>query len=470
MKSASILIVDDEEKTRRILQINLQNSYNLHLAGNGRDALKILQSNTIDIVLTDLKMPEIDGTEVLKEVQKSVHPIPVIIMTAYGTIENAVAMMKHGAFDYIVKPVNLDQIDVALNRALQHVKLIQENAQLRSQLRSIEALSNILTANEKMQEVLKSVEQVASTNYTVLIEGETGTGKELIARAVHNSSPRATQAFIAVNCGAIPHELLESEFFGSERGAFTGANARRIGKFEQANHGTIFLDEIGELPLDLQVKLLRAIEEQVIVRVGGSEKVSLDFRIVAATNRKLKFEVEANRFRSDLYYRLNVVNIQLPPLRERSEDIPLLAQHFLLKHRQSVGKNQKGFETNTLTYLKAHQWPGNVRELENIVVRSMVSAQSEYIGIDELPSDFHLQSAGESDMIPSSYQDFLAMKKQLKEEYIKKIEKDFILEGLRNNHWNVSQTSRALSMDRRLLQNMMKDLGLKTPENDSLEE
>lgn len=469
MKNVSLLIVDDEEKTRRILQINLQKSYILHLAGNGREALKILLSNTIDIVLTDLKMPDIDGTEVLKEVQKNVHPIPVIIMTAYGTIENAVAMMKHGAFDYIVKPVNLDQLDVALNRAVQHVKLIQENTQLRTQLRAIEAMSNILTANAKMQEVLKSVEQVASTNYSVLIEGETGTGKELIAHAVHNSSPRASQAFIAVNCGAIPRELLESEFFGSERGAFTGAHTRHIGKFEQANHGTLFLDEIGELPLDLQVKLLRAIEEQVIVRVGGSEKITLDFRIVAATNRKLKYEVEANRFRSDLYYRLNVVNIHLPPLRERSEDIPLLAQHFLLKHRQSVGKNQKGFEPNTLTYLKAHHWPGNVRELENIVVRSMVSAQSEYIGIDELPSDFHLQTADESDTVPSSYQDFLTIKKKLKEEYMKEIEKTFILEGLRNNHWNVSHTARALGMDRRLLQNMMKDLGLKTTASDSEE-
>jgi DNA-binding NtrC family response regulator len=469
MKNVSLLIVDDEEKTRRILQINLQKSYTLHLAGNGREALKILQSNTIDIVLTDLKMPDIDGTEVLREAQKNVHPIPVIIMTAYGTIENAVAMMKHGAFDYIVKPVNLDQLDAALHRAVQHVQLIQENIQLRTQLRAIEAMSNILTANAKMQEVLKSVEQVASTNYSVLIEGETGTGKELIAHAVHKSSPRAAQAFIAVNCGAIPRELLESEFFGSERGAFTGAHNRHIGKFEQANHGTLFLDEIGELPLDLQVKLLRAIEEQVIVRVGGSEKITLDFRIVAATNRKLKVEVEANRFRSDLYYRLNVVNIHLPPLRERTEDIPLLAQHFLLKHRHSVGKNQKGFEPNTLMYLKAHHWPGNVRELENIVVRSMVSAQSEYIGIDELPSDFHLQTADESNSAPSSYQDFLTIKKKLKEEYMKEIERTFILEGLRNNHWNVSHTARALGMDRRLLQNMMKDLGLKTTASESEE-
>ncbi len=470
MINASILIADDEEKTRRILQINLQDSYTLHLAKSGHEALSIVRSQPIDVILTDLKMPDIDGTEVLLEVQKIARSIPVIIMTAYGTIENAVAMIKQGAFDYIVKPVNLDHLDLALNRALQHAKLIRENDQLRTQLRSIEAMSNILTTNAKMQEILKTIGHVAVTNYTVLIEGETGTGKELIARAIHNASARSSEVFIAVNCGAIPRELLESELFGNERGAFTGANARRIGIFEQANHGTIFLDEIGELPLDLQVKLLRAIEEQVIVRIGGGERIILDLRIVAATNRKLREEVEANRFRSDLYYRLNVVNILIPPLRERQEDIPVLAQHFLLKHNQTVGRKINGFETNVLTYLKAHRWPGNVRELENIVVRSMVNSRKDYIGIDELPSEFHLQTADEYIPMPSSYQDFLVKKKQIKEKYVKEIEKSFILEGLRNNNWNVSQTARSLDMDRRMLQNMMKELGVKAPEPDPTED
>lgn len=465
MNKLSLLVADDEEKTRRILELNLQHSYDLSLAENGAEALRLLQERHIDIVLTDLKMPDVDGAVVLQEVRKGNHPIPVIIMTAFGTIENAVAMMKEGAFDYIVKPVNLDQLDAALTRARQHVLLLRENEQLRAQLRSISGVTNIVTASANMQAVLKSVQQVAATDITVLIEGETGTGKELIARAVHASSPRSANAFVAVNCGAIPRELLESEFFGSERGAFTGATARRIGKFEQAHGGTLFLDEIGELPLDLQVKLLRALEERSIVRVGGTEHIALDIRIIAATNRKLRAEVEAGRFRSDLFYRLNVVNIRLPLLSERPEDIPLLAQHFLLKHRQSVGKELKGFEPNALAYLKALRWPGNVRELENVVVRSMVAAHTDYVTIDDLPSDLHLHTTDEEGALPSTYQEFLATKKKLKDEYLRILERDFILEGLRNNHWNVSQTARALNMDRRLLQNMMKQLRLKAPES-----
>ncbi len=467
MNTHSILIVDDEEKTRRILELNLQNDYELHLAENGSEALRLSQEHRIDIVLTDLKMPDVDGTVVLQEFRKMEHSIPVIVMTAYGTIENAVAIMKEGAFDYIVKPINLDQLDVALARAKRHVQLVRENEQLRSELRSMEGVTNIVTASPNMQEVLKSVRQVAATDITVLIEGETGTGKELIARAVHASSSRSSGAFVAVNCAAIPRELLESEFFGSERGAYTGATARRIGKFEQANGGSLFLDEIGELPLDLQVKLLRALEERSIVRVGGSEQILLDIRIIAATNRKLRLEVEAGRFRSDLFYRLNVVNIRLPLLRERPEDIPLLAQHFLLKHRQSVGKELKGFGPNALVYLKALRWPGNVRELENVVVRSMVAARTEYVTIDELPSDLHLQVTEENDLPPATYQEFLSRKKKLKDNYLETLEKSFILEGLRANSWNVSQTARVLGMDRRLLQNMMKQLGLKAVEPDS---
>jgi two-component system NtrC family response regulator len=467
MNKLNLLIIDDEEKTRQVLEINLQSAHNVILAKDGREALSILQSEPIDIVLTDLKMPEVDGHTVMKEVKKMERSIPVIIMTAFGTIENAVAMMKEGAFDYLTKPIDLDQLDLVLTRAMNHVKLIKENEDLRNQLRSIGNLSNILTASPKMQDVLKTVQQIASTNFTVLIEGETGTGKELIARAIHSSSQRAAKTFVAINCGAIPRELLESEFFGNEKGAFTGATGRRIGKFEQASGGTLFLDEIGELPIELQVKLLRAIEEQSIVRVGGNEKISLDLRIVAATNRKLKVEVETGRFRSDLYYRLNVVNIALPPLRERAEDIPLLAQHFLLKHKQNVGKDIKGFEPTALIYLKAYQWRGNVRELENAVVRSMVATVGEYITIDDLPTDIHLTRDDIDETIPSSYQEYLTMKKKLKEKHLHEFENIFILEALRNNSWNVSQTAKSLDMDRRQLQNMMKEHGLKSKENDT---
>lgn len=467
MNNLNLLIIDDEEKTRQVLEINLQSAHNVILAKDGSEALSLLQSEPIDIVLTDLKMPEVDGQTVMKEVKKMGRGIPVIIMTAFGTVDNAVAMMKEGAFDYLTKPVDLDQLDLVLARAINHVKLIRENEELRNQLRSIGNLTNIVTASPKMQDVLKTVQQIASTNFTVLIEGETGTGKELIARAIHTSSQRSAKTFVDINCGAIPRELLESEFFGSEKGAFTGATSRRIGKFEQANGGTLFLDEIGELPIELQVKLLRAIEEQAIVRVGGNERISLDLRIIAATNRKLKTEVEGGRFRSDLYYRLNVVNIALPPLRERAEDIPLLAQHFLMKHKQNVGKDIKGFDPAVLIYLKTCPWRGNVRELDNAVVRSMVAANEEYITIDDLPTDLHIGSNDEHESIPSSYQEFLSQKKILKDKHIQEFEKKFILEALRNNSWNISQTARALDMDRRQLQNMMKELGLKVKENET---
>ncbi len=465
-KLVTLLVVDDEEKTRRIMELNLKDSYALHLAESGMDALRILREHQVDIVLTDLRMPDVDGTRILQEVRGGTHPIPVIFMTAFGTIENAVGLMKDGAFDYIVKPVNLDQLDVALRRAEQHVRLLRENEELRSQLRSSQGFSRIITASTLMQKVLESVRQVAPTNFTVLIEGETGTGKELIARALHDMSGRAANAFVAVNCGAIPRELLESELFGSERGAFTGAVARRMGKFEMANGGSLFLDEIAELPLELQVKLLRALEEQAVTRVGGVERLQLDFRIIAATNRQLRAEVDAGRFRKDLFYRLNVVNVRLPPLRERAGDIPLLAQHFLLKHREGVGKQLKGFEPSALSYLRALPWPGNVRELENVVVRSMVAAQGEYVMADDLPSDLHIPAGDDLGPLPSTYQEFLARKRTLKDAFQRKLQTAFLLEGLRTNHWNVSQTARTFGMDRRMLQNMMKQLGLKEAQPD----
>jgi DNA-binding NtrC family response regulator len=467
MDRFSLLIVDDEEKTRRILELNLKNSYELHLAENGSSALALLRQHRIDIVLTDLRMPDVDGAAILLEARTSSHPIPVIIMTAFGTIDNAVAMMKDGAFDYILKPVNLDQLDIALVRAQLHVQLLRENEQLRSQLRSIEGVENIVTANVTMQGILKTVREVAATHFTVLIEGETGTGKELIARAVHALSSRSTQAFVAVNCGAIPRELLESEFFGSERGAFTGAMARRAGKFEQANQGSLLLDEIGELPPDLQVKLLRALEEQAIVRIGGTERVPLDVRIIAATNKRLRLEMEAGRFRSDLFYRINVMTLTLPPLRDRAEDIPLLAQHFLLKHRDSVGKELKGFESAVLAYLRTLPWPGNVRELENVVIRAMVAARGDYVTLDDLPRDVRPAVGDENDAAPSTYRTFLTRKKGLRDEYLKSLERSFVLKGLLANQRNVSKTARALGMDRRLLQNMMRHLEIKPEDFDA---
>ncbi|HSQ76770.1 MAG TPA: sigma-54 dependent transcriptional regulator, partial [Bacteroidota bacterium] len=289
------------------------------------------------------------------------------------------------------------------------------------------------------------------------------TGKELFAWAIHRNSARSYRNFVVVDCAALPETLVESTLFGHVRGAFTGADKPRDGLIRQADGGTLFLDEIGELPLDLQVKLLRSLEEQAIVRVGGTEHIQLDLRIIAATNRTLRAEVEAGRFRDDLFYRLNVVRLQIPPLRERPEDIPLLAQHFLMKHREGVGKSMKGFEPSALTYLKSLPWPGNVRELENAVVRSMVSARGEYVLVDDLPADLHVRPGDDIGPLPTTYKDFLLRKKALKDSCLQKFERAFLIEGLRRNHWNVSQTARALGMDRRMLQNMMKQLGLKEP-------
>jgi DNA-binding NtrC family response regulator len=463
MTKLAVLIADDEEKTRRILELNLRSEYEVVLAKDGKEALDKLCAEAVDIVLTDMKMPLVDGQTVLREAHAREPSMPVIVITAFGSIEQAVAMMKQGAFDYIVKPIDLDRLDLTLERAARHVRLTRENKFLRSRVEELEAPTTIITANPRMQTIMSIVRQTAPTGFTVLIEGETGTGKELIARSLHTESPRAGQPFVAVNCGAIPHELLESELFGSEKGAFTGASSTRAGKFEQANHGTLFLDEIGELPQELQVKLLRTFDEQSVTHVGGGDPIQLDVRIVAATNRTLKDEVDAGRFRRDLYYRLNIVYLTLPPLRERKEDIPLLVHHFLEKHRSEFPSRFKGIDQDALLYLEAYHWPGNIRELENSVVRSMVTARGDYLTLEDLPSELHLAVGKANGDVPGSYKEFLEFKKSEKQKYILEIQSKFLLEALREHKWNISQTAQTLGMDRRRLQNMMKEAGIQIP-------
>ncbi|HLP17582.1 MAG TPA: sigma-54 dependent transcriptional regulator [Bacteroidota bacterium] len=468
MTKLSILIAEDEEKTLRVFELNLGAAYTIVPAKDGREALAQLRTGRVDIVLTDMKMPHVDGQTVLREAHLREPSMPVIVITAFGSIEQAVAMMKQGAFDYLVKPIDLDRLDLTLERAANHVKLTRENRFLRSRLEQLEGAASVITASPRMQKILSIVKQTAHTGVTVLVEGETGTGKELIARMLHTESPRSNQPFVAVNCGAIPHELLESELFGSEKGAFTGAGATRAGKFEQANHGTLFLDEIGELPRELQVKLLRAFDEQSVTHVGGHEPIPLDVRIVAATNRTLKDEADAGRFRMDLYFRLNIVHLTLPPLRERKEDIPLLVHHFLEKHREEFQMRFKGINRDALLYLEAYHWPGNIRELENTIVRSMVTAQGDYITLDDIPTDIHLTSGKVDAAMPGSYREFLEFKKSEKQKYILEIQSKFILEALRDHKWNISQTSLSLGMDRRRLQNMMKEAGIQIPLEEKL--
>ncbi|MGE5314002.1 MAG: sigma-54-dependent transcriptional regulator [Acidobacteriota bacterium] len=463
MTKLTVLVADDEEKTRRIFELNLSADYTVVAAMDGKEALEKLRAVPIDIVLTDMKMPYADGQAVLREAHAREPSMPVIVITAFGSIEQAVAMMKQGAFDYIVKPVELERLDLTLERAAHHVRLTRENRFLRSRLEQLEAQATVITANPSMQKLLGVVKQTAATGFTVLIEGETGTGKELIARSLHFESPRAQQPFIAVNCGAIPRELLESELFGCEKGAYTGATSTRPGKFEQANKGTLFLDEIGELPQELQVKLLRAFDEQCVTHVGGSAPIPLDLRIVAATNRTLRLEVEEGRFRRDLYYRLNIVHLTLPPLRNRKEDIPLLVHHFLEKHRAEFPSRFMGIDRDALLYLEAYHWPGNVRELENVVMRAMVTARGSYLTLEDLPSELHLSSGSAEGDGPASYQEFLEFKKSEKQKYILEIQSKFLLEALRGQQWNISKTSQTLGMDRRRLQNMMKEAGIRIP-------
>jgi len=461
----SVLIVDDEEKTRNILEINLQERFNIFTAKDGEQAVDVLKDTSVHLVLSDWKMPNKDGRTLLKEIQKDFPDVPVIIMTAYGNIQNAVEMMKEGAFDFIEKPIKLNDLEVVLDRAEKVIAVIEENRKLKQELYRHNIEDTIIATDEKMRALLKSVRDIASTDLTVLVQGETGTGKEMIAKAIHNYSSRAAKIFVALNCGAIPRDLIESELFGSEKGAYTGSVSTRIGKFELANGGTLFLDEIGELPPDMQVKLLRVLEERVITKLGSNQEIKVDVRIVAATNQNLSRLIEENKFRSDLYYRLNVINFNIPPLRERKEDISLLAMHFINKKNSLLNKNIEGFDKGFMEYLKSYHWPGNVRELENVILRSMVNAKSKLLQVEDIPGEVKLMLGDNESAVPSDYQEFLKVKQLFKEKYINELETKFLLEGLRKNEWNISRTARYFNMDRRQLQNMIKDNNLKAPDN-----
>lgn len=461
----NVLIVDDEEKTRNILEINLRERFNIFTAKDGEKAIDVLKDSSVHLVLSDWKMPNKDGRTLLKEIQKDFPDVPVIIMTAYGNIQNAVEMMKEGAFDFIEKPIKLNDLEVVLDRAEKVIAVIEENRRLKQELNRHNIEDTIIATDEKMRSLLKSVKDIATTDLTVLVQGETGTGKEMIAKAIHNYSSRANKIFVALNCGAIPRELIESELFGSEKGAYTGSVSTRIGKFELANEGTLFLDEIGELPPDMQVKLLRVLEERVITKLGSNQQRKVDVRIIAATNQNLSKLIEDSKFRSDLYYRLNVINFNIPPLRERKEDISLLAMHFINKKNSLLNKNIEGFDKGFMEYMKSYHWPGNVRELENVILRSMVNAKSKLLQVENIPGEVKLMLGDTENPVPSDYQEFLRVKQMFKEKYINELETKFLLEGLRKNDWNISRTARYFNMDRRQLQNMIKDNNLKTPDN-----
>ncbi len=453
----TILIVDDEEKALKVLKINLKDKYNVLLARNGNQALSLINHEPVDLVLTDLKMPEMSGNELVKQLREQGFKIPVIIMTAYGTVENAVESIKQGAFDYVLKPLNLDNLKITIEKALSYNKILEENLRLKEQIKTFEGFRQIITINPEMKKLLDMVRQVATTRVPVLIEGESGTGKELFARAIHYLSDRADKPMISINCGAIPSELMESELFGHEKGAFTGANTTKKGKFELADKGTLFLDEIGELPLNLQVKLLRAIEEQQFTRVGGTQLITTDIRFIAATNRDLEKEVEEGRFRQDLYYRLRVVKLHIPPLRERKDDIPVLVQHFINKHSKDVGKKIKNFTEEFITLLNRYDWPGNVRELENIVLHAMIFSQGDTLTPSSLPKEFLEKIDLSADYANLTTKEQLQKAKKKRYEAIdRELEYKFLDNILTQTRGNISKAAEISGYDRRQLQNLIK--------------
>ncbi len=384
----SILVVDDEKNYLVVLSAFLsQEGYETLTADNAQTALEIVKSTDLDLVLTDMKMSPMDGIELLKRVKEMVPDLPVIMMTAYGTVEKAVEAIQVGAFNFILKPFQNETLKQIVDKAVRTYTLIKENRRLVHTLEKLYHFDNIVGKSKPMQAVFDMVQKVAHSKATILITGASGTGKDLTAKAIHFSSPRRNKPFVAVSCAALTETLLESELFGHEKGAFTGAVAMKKGRFELADGGTLFLDEIGEVPASLQVKLLRVLEEMHFERVGGTRTIAVDVRLIAATNKDLKAEVEQNRFREDLYFRLNVVHIKLPALKERTEDIPLLAVHFVKKYAQEAGRGEMNIAPEAMRFLCNHSWPGNVREFEHAIERAVLFSKNKEITLDDLPKD-----------------------------------------------------------------------------------
>jgi two-component system response regulator AtoC len=384
-RKINILVVDDEAIVRESLRDWLSDAgHQVLMAEDGPQALEIIDKKKPGIAIVDLVMPGMDGIELLKRAKEMSPGIEVIVITAYASVPTAIAAMKQGAYDYIEKPFSLDRVELLINKLVEHQRLVEENISLHQKLDKHYRFEDIIAKSSKMQQIIELIKVVAKSNATVMITGESGTGKELVARAIHSQSYRGDKSFVPVSCAALPESLLESELFGHEKGAFTGAHAQRKGKIEFADRGTLFLDEIGEMSANIQVHLLRVLEEKEFTRVGGNDLIKVDVRVVSATNRNMKEAIASRQFREDLYYRLNVVTIDLPPLREREEDIPLLAEHFLKKFAAENQKEVIGFSPEVTDFLLKYQWPGNVRELENTIERAVILAQNPEIQLADL--------------------------------------------------------------------------------------
>ena len=464
-----ILLADDEANLRRVLAAQLvKDGYEVHAVENGHEAKAVLAEHHVDVVITDLRMPRVDGMALLEHVVATHPDVPVIMITAHGTVDTAVAALKVGAFDYITKPFERAELRAIVAKAARTRELADRDV---GPAPREPGRFRLIGQSPAMLDVYAIVDKVADTPSTVLITGESGTGKELIARALHECSRRNEQPFIRVNCAAIPRELIESELFGYEKGAFTGASTSKPGRFELAHGGTLFLDEIGEIPTSMQVKLLRVLQEQEFERVGGIKTIAVDVRLVAATNRDLALEIERGAFREDLFYRLNVVQVHLPPLRERKSDIPLLVEHFVRRFNERLGKQVRGVDEAALESLLAHPWRGNIRELENVIERCVLFAEGERIRMEDLPPPLRRAPGDEAARLtpvdlasadPSEGDARLGLKEAVREAAAR-VERELVVRALAQTNGNVTHAAQLLKISRKSLQTKMKELGLREP-------
>jgi DNA-binding NtrC family response regulator len=460
MENTTILVVDDEavvrEGLRRVLE---KDQFRVETCGSGRAALDLLQETDFGLVITDLKMPGMSGLEVLKAIKILQPEIPVIVITGYSTVDNAVDAMRSGAIDYIAKPFSPELLMEKVSKAFEQKTVLLDEIYLRKELRDHHGFDTFVGESKEMQKVYRRIIQVAPTDSTVLITGESGTGKELVARAIHRNSPRRDQQFVALDCTSLAETLLESELFGHVKGSFTGAVQTKMGLFKVADGGTLFLDEVANISLTTQAKLLRVLQEREVTPIGGTHPIPIDIRLVAATNKNLRGLVTEGAFREDLFFRLNIIPIDLPPLRERKGDLPLLIRHFLKKFSAEVGKDMRGMASDALAFLEDYAFPGNVRELENVIERAVVLAEGDVVCQDDLELE---TPPGEGDVValsvPQSLYELKETKRQIRERAVEPVEKAFVLNALKRNNWNVTRAAEETGMLRPNFQALLKKL------------
>lgn len=456
MFKPSVLIVDDEKAARYgMKKILLKDNYVVHEAKDSTDALHMIKTLRPSLVLLDINMPHLDGMKTLEMINALNNPPLVVIVTAYGSEKIAVEAMKKGAYDYIAKPYEIDELRIIAKNAFERLVLQEENARLRMEIGRLEGMGELIGQSEALKEVFDKIEKVGATDVTVLVQGESGSGKELVAKEIHKRSKRRNEPLIIMNCAAVPETLVESELFGHEKGAFTGATERRFGKFELANKGTIFLDEIGDMSLSTQSKLLRVLQEQKFERLGGIETLTVDVRIISATHRDLEEEIEENRFREDLYYRIKVVSIKLPPLRHRKEDIPLLVNRFLYHFSEKHQKQIEAISHEAMKYLVSYDWPGNVRQLKNVIESAVVLSNNEILDTADLSEE--IKHPG-NDTLPFKHVDYNLSFRDAKKILIENFERDFIQKKLEECDGNISRAAEALDMHRQNLQQKIREL------------